>query len=82
MMASLHSSRSHRLSEDMREKEAAAMHLENQPCSGISPDDREFLDNFSDEAKRKILKKVRKEKGILNEFEEPLIDSMYLDRCA
>ncbi|CAI7620752.1 unnamed protein product [Penicillium pancosmium] len=47
-----------RASEDMCEKDAAVMHLEEQPQSGISLEDREFLDNFTHEAKLKVLKKI------------------------
>ncbi|CAG8108327.1 unnamed protein product [Penicillium olsonii] len=42
----------------MAEKDAAVMHLENQPGNGISVEDAEFLANFSDEAKKKVIKKV------------------------
>jgi hypothetical protein len=43
----------------MADKDAAIMHLEHQPGQGIDADDAEFLSNFSDEAKKKVLKKVR-----------------------
>ena len=42
----------------MTDKEAAVMHLEHQIGHGISADDAEFLSNFSDEAKKKVLRKV------------------------
>ncbi|CAG8405376.1 unnamed protein product [Penicillium salamii] len=42
----------------MTEKDAAVLHLENQPGNGISAEDAEFLANFSDEAKKKVIKKV------------------------
>lgn len=47
----------------MTEKDAAVMHLENQPGNGISAEDAEFLTNFPDEAKKKVIKKVS---GILD----------------
>lgn len=34
------------------------MHLEDQPGHGISADDAEFLSNFTEEAKKKVIKKV------------------------
>ncbi|PLB47724.1 MFS general substrate transporter [Aspergillus steynii IBT 23096] len=43
----------------MSDKDAAVMHLENQPGYGISADDAEFLANFPDEAKKKVIKKMR-----------------------
>lgn len=58
IMVSLRQISTRRASEDMYEKDAAVMHLEEQPHSGISPEDREFLDNFTHEAKLKLLKKV------------------------
>ncbi|KAF7716716.1 MFS-type transporter [Penicillium ucsense] len=42
----------------MAEKDATIMHLENQPGHGISTEDAEFLSNFSDEARKKVLRKV------------------------
>lgn len=57
-MVSLNHSSTRRASEDMCEKGAAAMHLEDQPRSGISPEERDFLNNFTDEAKAKVLRKV------------------------
>lgn len=42
----------------MTDKDAAVMHLEHQTGRGISADDAEFLSNFSDEAKKKVLRKV------------------------
>jgi hypothetical protein len=42
----------------MADKEAAVMHLEDQPGQGISADDAEFLSNFSKEEKKKVLRKV------------------------
>jgi hypothetical protein len=42
----------------MTEKDAAVMHLEHQPGQGINADDAEFLSNFSDEAKKQVLRKV------------------------
>jgi hypothetical protein len=58
IMVSLQQHSTRQESEDMCEKDAAVMHLEDQPHSGISPEDREFLDNFTHEAKLKVLKKV------------------------
>lgn len=52
----------------MSDKDAAVMHLENQPGHGISADDAEFLSDFSDEAKKKVIKKV----GLILQF--PLIE--------
>ncbi|KAI9932700.1 hypothetical protein MW887_008949 [Aspergillus wentii] len=40
------------------DKEITLMHLENQPCRGISADDAEFLANFSEDSKKKVLRKV------------------------
>lgn len=42
----------------MANKDAAVMHLEDQPGQGISANDAEFLANFTDQAKRKVLRKV------------------------
>jgi hypothetical protein len=42
----------------MTDKDAAVMHLERQPGQGISADDAEFLSNFSNEAKKQVLRKV------------------------
>lgn len=42
----------------MTDKDAAVMHLEHQTGQGISADDAEFLSNFSDKAKKKVLRKV------------------------
>lgn len=42
----------------MTDKDATVMHLEHQTGQGISVDDAEFLSNFSDEAKKKVLRKV------------------------
>ncbi|KAJ5321854.1 MFS general substrate transporter [Penicillium brevicompactum] len=42
----------------MTDKDAAVMHLEDQPGHGLSSDDAEFLSNFTEEAKRKVIKKV------------------------
>lgn len=42
----------------MTDKDAAVMHLEHQLGQGISADDAEFLSNFSDEAKNKVISKV------------------------
>lgn len=42
----------------MTDKDVAVMHLERQTGQGISADDAEFLSNFSDEAKKKVLRKV------------------------
>ncbi|KAH8426022.1 putative MFS transporter [Aspergillus melleus] len=42
----------------MSDKEAAVMHLENQPGVGISAEDAEFLSNFPEEAKKKVIRKV------------------------
>lgn len=42
----------------MTDKDAAVMHLEDQPGYGISAEDAEFLSTFSDEAKKKVLRKV------------------------
>jgi hypothetical protein len=42
----------------MTDKDAAVMHLEDQPGLGLSAEDAEFLSNFSDEAKKKVLRKV------------------------
>ncbi|KAJ5988180.1 hypothetical protein N7481_003390 [Penicillium waksmanii] len=57
-MVSLRQLSTRRASEEMHEKDAAVMHLEDQPHSAISPEDREFLNNFTHEAKLKVLKKV------------------------
>jgi hypothetical protein len=43
----------------MADKDAAVVHLEHQSGQGISADDAEFLSNFPDEAKKKVLRKVR-----------------------
>jgi hypothetical protein len=43
---------------NMAEKDAAVVHLENQPGQGISTEDAEFLSNFSNEAKKRVLRKV------------------------
>jgi hypothetical protein len=43
----------------MADKDAAVMHLEDQTSQGITADDAEFLENFTDEAKKKVLRKVR-----------------------
>lgn len=40
------------------EKDLAVMHLEDQQCRGISTDDAEFLANFSEDSKKKVLRKV------------------------
>lgn len=37
----------------MADKDAAVMHLEDQTSQGITADDAEFLENFTDEAKEK-----------------------------
>lgn len=42
----------------MADKEAAVMHLEDQTGQGISADDAEFLSNFSNEEKKKVVRKV------------------------
>jgi hypothetical protein len=42
----------------MTDKDAAVMHLEHQPGQGITADDAEFLSNFSNEAKKQVLRKV------------------------
>lgn len=42
----------------MADKDVAVMHLEDQQVQGISADDAEFLANFTDEAKKKVLTKV------------------------
>ncbi|KAJ8192960.1 hypothetical protein LV157_003275 [Aspergillus fumigatus] len=42
----------------MADKDAAVMHLEDQTSQGITADDAEFLENFTDEAKKKVLRKV------------------------
>ncbi|KAJ5049905.1 hypothetical protein NUH16_008428 [Penicillium rubens] len=42
----------------MADKDAAVVHLEHQSGQGISADDAEFLSNFLDEAKKKVLRKV------------------------
>lgn len=42
----------------MTDKDAAVMHLEDQPGHGLSTDDAEFLFNFTEEAKKKVIKKV------------------------
>lgn len=42
----------------MADKEAAVMHLEDQPGQRISAEDAEFLSNFSNEEKKKVLRKV------------------------
>jgi hypothetical protein len=42
----------------MVDKDIAVMHLETQPGHGISAEDADFLSSFSDEAKKKVLKKV------------------------
>ncbi|KAJ5183379.1 hypothetical protein N7492_000995 [Penicillium capsulatum] len=40
------------------EKDVTAMHLENQTFRGISTEDEEFLQSFSEEAKKRVLRKV------------------------
>ena len=44
--------------EKLSSEKEAVMHLEHQP-RGLSSDDEEFLANFSDEAKARVLRKVR-----------------------
>ncbi len=58
IMVSLRQLSTRPASEDMCEKDTSVMHLEDQPYSGISPEDREFLNNFTHEAKLKVLRKV------------------------
>lgn len=58
MMASLTRFSTHRASEDAREKDVATMHLEDQPQFGISPEDRRFLESFTEDAKKRVLRKV------------------------
>lgn len=48
----------HRASEDAHEKDVATMHLEDQPHFGISPEDRRFLESFTEEARKTVLRKV------------------------
>lgn len=55
----------------MADKDPAVMHLEDQACPGMSADDAEFLANFTDEAKKKVLRKVRSE-GIQRSIEDLL----------
>lgn len=43
---------------DMADKDAAVMHLEDQPGQGICADDAEFLSNFSYEARKTVLRKA------------------------
>lgn len=43
---------------NMVDKDIAVMHLETQPGQGASSADADFLSNFSDEAKKKVLRKV------------------------
>ncbi|CEJ61549.1 Putative Permease of the major facilitator superfamily [Penicillium brasilianum] len=43
---------------NMVDKDIAVMHLETQPGQGTSAADADFLSNFSDEAKKKVLRKV------------------------
>lgn len=57
-MASSQHPSTRQASAEMCEKDAVVMHLEDQPYSGISLEDREFLNNFTHEAKARVLKKV------------------------
>ncbi|KAJ5100005.1 hypothetical protein N7532_007006 [Penicillium argentinense] len=42
---------------NMAEKDAAVTHVEGQHCPGISAEDANFLANFTDEAKKKVIRK-------------------------
>ncbi|KAL3481779.1 major facilitator superfamily domain-containing protein [Aspergillus californicus] len=44
--------------ESVAAEKEVAMHLERQPAHGLSPEDEEFLANFSDEQRKTVLKKV------------------------
>lgn len=44
--------------ENLSSEKEAVMHLEHQP-RGLSSDDEDFLASFSDEAKARVLRKVR-----------------------
>lgn len=41
-----------------KEKDMTAIHLENQPIRGVSAEDEEFIASFSEEAKKKTIRKV------------------------
>ena len=41
-----------------KEKDMTAIHLENQPIRGVSVEDEEFIASFSEEAKKKTIRKV------------------------
>ncbi|KAJ5952745.1 uncharacterized protein N7479_011158 [Penicillium vulpinum] len=43
----------------MSDKDGAVVHLEHQAGRGLSAEDAEFLSNFSDEAKKTVLRKIR-----------------------
>jgi hypothetical protein len=60
----------------MANKDAAVVHLEHQSGQGISADDAEFLSNFSDEAKKKVLRKVSAMLSGIKKF----TDKVHLDR--
>lgn len=70
----------HRASEDAHEKEVATMHLEDQPQFGISPEDRRFLEGFTEEAKKRVLRKVTQIEILFQSKENPLTDH-FLGRC-
>ncbi|KAL4863851.1 hypothetical protein BDV12DRAFT_206161 [Aspergillus spectabilis] len=45
--------------ENVPPEKEVAMHLERQPAQGLSPEDEEFLANFSVEERKRVLKKWR-----------------------